>query len=43
MSSSVQVWSIDSWAIDCALETSEDKEGLVKLRYDTVPCAADEI
>jgi hypothetical protein len=43
MSSSIQVSSIESRAIDCALETSEDEEGPVKPRYDTVPCAADEI
>jgi hypothetical protein len=43
MSSSIQVSSIESRAIDCALETSQDEEGPVRPRYDTVPRAADEI
>jgi hypothetical protein len=43
MASSIQVSSIESRAIDHALETSQDKEGPVKPRYDTIPCAADEI
>jgi hypothetical protein len=43
MASSMQVSSIESRAINGALETSEDEEGPVKPRYDTVPRAADDI
>jgi hypothetical protein len=44
MASSIQVSSIEACrAIDRALETSENEEGPVKPRYDTVPRAADEI
>jgi hypothetical protein len=43
MASSIQVSSIESRAINRALETSDDKEGPVKPRYDTVPRATDGI
>lgn len=43
MATSVQVSSIESWAIDHAVENSDNKEKMVKLCYGTVPCAADEI